>query len=123
MYNGFEDEEEDRLTPSYMKFPGVRDLPPLHYQPLPQGKLIHVYRDDDRHKKSVRILVNPRSTKTFNAILDEIHRKVKPPTGYVRSVFTPEGGTRVTDFQHFQDDHMYVASTKTKYKAVSESIR
>ncbi|KAK3088867.1 hypothetical protein FSP39_024767 [Pinctada imbricata] len=82
---------------------------------LPQGKVIHVSLDGVKDSKPHKLLINPLVIKTFNGVLEELTRILRPPNA-IRAIFTPEHGTRLTLYDQLQDDHIYIAGMAEKFR-------
>ncbi|XP_077022879.1 oxygen-regulated protein 1 isoform X2 [Tamandua tetradactyla] len=73
------------------------------------AKRINFYKSGDPQFSGVRVVVNPRSFKTFDALLDNLSRKVPLPFG-VRNISTPRGGHSITRLEELQDGQAYLCS-------------
>lgn len=122
-YQKLDDDEENRPRPTYMKFENVMNLPPLEDRVVHHGKIIHVFKDGDRDpRRPVKVLVNERATKSMEALMEEVGRKLKIHQA-IRAIFTPENGSRILKFEHFQDDHVYVAGTSERFIGIGENAK
>ncbi|XP_055968457.1 oxygen-regulated protein 1 [Sorex fumeus] len=73
------------------------------------AKRIRVYKSGDPHFGGVRVVVNPRAVKTFEALLDSLSGKVPLAFG-VRSISTPRGRHGITRLEQLQDGASYLCS-------------
>ncbi|XP_021077948.1 oxygen-regulated protein 1 isoform X1 [Mus pahari] len=77
------------------------------------AKRISFYKSGDPQFGGVRVVVNPRSFKTFDALLDSLSRKVPLPFG-VRNISTPRGRHSITRLEELEDGESYVCSHNKK---------
>ncbi|XP_028629250.1 oxygen-regulated protein 1 [Grammomys surdaster] len=77
------------------------------------AKRISFYKSGDPQFGGVRVVVNPRSFKTFDALLDNLSRKVPLPFG-VRNISTPRGRHSITRLEELEDGESYVCSHSKK---------
>ncbi|XP_030108185.2 oxygen-regulated protein 1 isoform X1 [Mus musculus] len=77
------------------------------------AKRISFYKSGDPQFGGVRVVVNPRSFKTFDALLDSLSRKVPLPFG-VRNISTPRGRHSITRLEELEDGKSYVCSHNKK---------
>ncbi|XP_017449112.1 oxygen-regulated protein 1 isoform X2 [Rattus norvegicus] len=77
------------------------------------AKRISFYKSGDPQFGGVRVVVNPRSFKTFDALLDNLSRKVPLPFG-VRNISTPRGRHSITKLEELEDGESYVCSHNKK---------
>ncbi|GAB1285506.1 Oxygen-regulated protein 1 [Apodemus speciosus] len=77
------------------------------------AKRISFYKSGDPQFGGVRVVVNPRSFKTFDALLDNLSRKVPLPFG-VRNISTPRGRHSITRLEELEDGESYVCSHNKK---------
>ncbi|KAI5242601.1 Oxygen-Regulated Protein 1 [Manis pentadactyla] len=81
------------------------------------AKKISFYKSGDPQFGGVRVVVNPRSFKTFDALLDNLSRKVPLPFG-VRNISTPRGRHSITSLEELEDGESYLCSHGRKVKPV-----
>ncbi|XP_014647005.1 PREDICTED: uncharacterized protein LOC101391007 [Ceratotherium simum simum] len=94
-------------------------LSPRHFsvtQPV-VAKKISFYKSGDPQFGGVRVVVNPRSFKTFDALLDNLSRKVPLPFG-VRNISTPRGRHSITSLEELEDGESYLCSHGRKVQPV-----
>uniref|UniRef100_A0A8C9A9B5 Oxygen-regulated protein 1 n=1 Tax=Prolemur simus TaxID=1328070 RepID=A0A8C9A9B5_PROSS len=81
------------------------------------AKRISFYKSGDPQFGGVRVVVNPRSFKTFDALLDNLSRKVPLPFG-VRNISTPRGRHSITRLEDLEDGESYLCSHGRKVQPV-----
>ncbi|XP_004633429.1 oxygen-regulated protein 1 [Octodon degus] len=81
------------------------------------AKRISFYKSGDPQFGGVRVVVNPRSFKTFDALLDNLSRKVPLPFG-VRNISTPRGRHSITRLEDLEDGESYLCSHSKKVQPV-----
>uniref|UniRef100_A0A2K6EZH2 Oxygen-regulated protein 1 n=1 Tax=Propithecus coquereli TaxID=379532 RepID=A0A2K6EZH2_PROCO len=96
------------------QFPSSRHLSVTH--PV-VAKRISFYKSGDPQFGGVRVVVNPRSFKTFDALLDNLSRKVPLPFG-VRNISTPRGRHSITRLEDLEDGKSYLCSHGRKVQPV-----
>ncbi|XP_041513630.1 oxygen-regulated protein 1 isoform X1 [Microtus oregoni] len=77
------------------------------------AKRISFYKSGDPQFGGVKVVVNPRSFKTFEALLDNLSRKVPLPFG-VRNISTPRGRHSITRLEELEDGESYLCSHNRK---------
>ncbi|XP_073923041.1 oxygen-regulated protein 1 isoform X3 [Castor canadensis] len=81
------------------------------------AKRIIFYKSGDPQFRGVRVVVNPRSFKTFDALLDSLSGKVPLPFG-VRNISTPRGRHSITRLEELEDGESYLCSHGRKVQPV-----
>uniref|UniRef100_A0A8C5YNJ1 Oxygen-regulated protein 1 n=1 Tax=Marmota marmota marmota TaxID=9994 RepID=A0A8C5YNJ1_MARMA len=81
------------------------------------AKRISFYKSGDPQFGGVRVVVNPRSFKSFDALLDNLSRKVPLPFG-VRNISTPQGRHSITRLEELEDGESYLCSHSRKVQPV-----
>ncbi|XP_011929215.1 PREDICTED: oxygen-regulated protein 1 [Cercocebus atys] len=81
------------------------------------AKRISFYKSGDPQFGGVRVVVNPRSFKSFDALLDNLSRKVPLPFG-VRNISTPRGRHSITRLEELEDGESYLCSHGRKVQPV-----
>ncbi|ELK26170.1 Oxygen-regulated protein 1 [Myotis davidii] len=94
--------------------PSLRHLSVTH--PV-VAKRISFYKSGDPQFGGVSVVVNPRSFKTFDALLDSLSRKVPLPFG-VRNVSTPGGRHGITCLEQLEDGQSYLCSHSRRVQPV-----
>lgn len=101
-------------TSSEGQVPSLRHLSVTH--PV-VAKRISFYKSGDPQFGGVRVVVNPRAFKTFDALLDSLSGKVPLPFG-VRNVSTPRGRHGITCLEQLEDGESYLCSHSRKVQPV-----
>ncbi|KAM5212151.1 oxygen-regulated protein 1-like isoform 1-T1 [Hipposideros larvatus] len=101
-------------TSSKCQFPSPRHTGITH--PV-VAKRISFYKSGDPQFGGVRVVVNPRSFKTLDALLDNLSRKVSLPFG-VRNISTPRGRHSITRLEELEDGESYLCSHSRKMQPV-----
>ncbi|XP_004410084.1 PREDICTED: oxygen-regulated protein 1 [Odobenus rosmarus divergens] len=101
-------------TSSEGQVPSPRHLRVMH--PV-VAKKISFYKSGDPQFGGVKVVVNPRSFKTFDALLDNLSRKVPLPFG-VRNISTPRGRHSITRLEELEDGESYLCSHRRKVQPV-----
>ncbi|KAK2499765.1 hypothetical protein MC885_010410 [Smutsia gigantea] len=81
------------------------------------AKKISFYKSGDPQFGGVRVVVNPRSFKTFDALLDNLSSKVPLPFG-VRNISTSRGRHSITSLEELEDGESYLCSHGRKVQPV-----
>ncbi|KAM5281079.1 oxygen-regulated protein 1 [Ctenodactylus gundi] len=81
------------------------------------AKRVSFYKSGDPQFGGVRVVVNPRSFKTFDALLDNLSRRVPLPFG-VRNISTPRGRHSITRLEDLEDGESYLCSHSRKVQPV-----
>ncbi|XP_013375654.1 PREDICTED: oxygen-regulated protein 1 [Chinchilla lanigera] len=81
------------------------------------AKRISFYKSGDPQFGGVRVVVNPRSFKTFDALLDTLSKRVPLPFG-VRNISTPRGRHGITRLEDLEDGESYLCSHSRKVQPV-----
>ncbi|XP_043735975.1 oxygen-regulated protein 1 [Cervus elaphus] len=81
------------------------------------AKRISFYKSGDPQFGGVRVVLNPRSFKTFDALLDNLSDKVPLPFG-VRNISTPRGRHSITRLEELEDGQSYLCSHGRKVQPV-----
>lgn len=81
------------------------------------AKRINFYKSGDPQFGGVSVVVNSRSFKTFDALLDNLSRKVPLPFG-VRNISTPRGRHSITRLEELVDGESYLCSHGRKVQPV-----
>ncbi|XP_064481421.1 serine/threonine-protein kinase DCLK1-like [Ornithodoros turicata] len=113
------------LSRSTRGIPGMRTSNKLHHfnsgMDSPGGrnfirpKLVTVMRNGIRPRKAVRILLNHRTARSFEQVLDDVTRVIQLDSGAVRKVFSL-GGKQVTCLEDFfGPEDIFIAYGAEKY--------
>lgn len=96
---------------------------PANYAPVETRDLKHspkcvFYFNGDKHYSGSKFCVSNR-IRTLDGVKDELTKLMckngKRP-GYVRNIYTPNNGTRITGLDEFRDGEHYVASINDKFE-------
>ena len=90
-------------------------LPSIETRDLTSGKIFVVYRNGDPHFSGKKYVLNPRSVPNFDAFLDDVKKYVPNETA-IRRIYTPNGGSRITDYSQLESDKQYVCAGKERFK-------
>lgn len=101
------------VSPGSMQTLASRPLPP-HPDPI-TTKRVCFYKSGDPQFTGHRMVINSRTFKTFDALLDALSKKVPLPFG-VRTITTPRGTHYVRTLDDVQDGGSYLCSDQKKVK-------
>ncbi|XP_042353043.1 oxygen-regulated protein 1 [Plectropomus leopardus] len=96
-------------------------LPPRPLQPISDpsaSKRVCFYKSGDYKFSGHRMVINARTFKTFDALLDTLSKKVPLPFG-VRTVTTPRGTHLVKALDDLHDGGSYVCSDQKRVKPLN----
>ncbi|NXL82332.1 RP1 protein, partial [Leptocoma aspasia] len=82
------------------------------------AKRICFYKSGDPQFNGIKMVVNSRSYKTFDALLDSLSKRVPLPFG-VRNISTPRGRHSITNLEDLQDGKSYICSHQRKMKPIN----
>lgn len=82
------------------------------------SKRVCFYRSGDHKFSGHRMVINARTFKTFDALLDTLSKKVPLPFG-VRTITTPRGTHLVKGLEELQDGGLYVCSDQKRAKPLN----
>ncbi|NXA65693.1 RP1 protein, partial [Mohoua ochrocephala] len=82
------------------------------------AKRICFYKSGDSQFNGIKMVVNSRSYKTFDALLDSLSKRVPLPFG-VRNISTPRGRHSVTSLEDLEDGKSYICSHQRKMKPIN----
>ncbi|XP_041922897.1 oxygen-regulated protein 1-like [Alosa sapidissima] len=92
-----------------------RQQPYLH-EPI-SSKHVCFYKSGDSQFSGLPVVINNRTFKTFESLLDSLSRRVPLPFG-VRTITTPRGHTTVRSLDQLQNGHSYICSDQRTVKPV-----
>ncbi|KAK3566771.1 hypothetical protein QTP86_004527 [Hemibagrus guttatus] len=75
------------------------------------------YKSGDAQFSGLPVVINNRTFKTFEALLDSLSKRVPLPFG-VRIITTPRGHTAVCALDQLHDGHSYICSDKRTVKPI-----
>ncbi|XP_035526954.1 oxygen-regulated protein 1 [Morone saxatilis] len=96
-------------------------LPSRPFQPIPDpsaSKRVCFYKSGDYKFSGHRMVINARTFKTFDALLDALSKKVPLPFG-VRTITTPRGTHLVKALDDLHDGGSYVCSDQKRVKPLN----
>nr|XP_023694650.1 oxygen-regulated protein 1-like [Paramormyrops kingsleyae] len=79
------------------------------------SKRVSFYKSGDPQFSALRMVINSRTFKTFDALLDSLSKKVPLPFG-VRNITTPHGVHPVRTLEELEDGKAYICSDQKKVK-------
>ncbi|NXI34808.1 RP1 protein, partial [Galbula dea] len=82
------------------------------------AKRICFYKSGDPQFNGIKMVVNNRSYKTFDALLDSLSKRVPLPFG-VRNISTPKGRHSITNLEDLEDGKSYICSHQRKMKPIN----
>uniref|UniRef100_A0A452HT85 Doublecortin domain-containing protein n=1 Tax=Gopherus agassizii TaxID=38772 RepID=A0A452HT85_9SAUR len=85
---------------------------------VPLTKKITFFKSGDPQFGGVKMAINPRSFKSFNALMDDLSHRVPLPFG-VRTVTTPRGIHCISTLDQLEDGGCYLCSDKKYIKPFS----
>nr|XP_056710895.1 oxygen-regulated protein 1 [Euleptes europaea] len=91
---------------------------PLNVTDPVVAKRICFYKSGDPQFNGVKMVVNSRSFKSFDALLDNLSKRVPLPFG-VRTITTPQGIHGITNLEDLEDGKSYICSQQKKIKPIN----
>ncbi|XP_061613758.1 oxygen-regulated protein 1-like [Phyllopteryx taeniolatus] len=88
--------------------------------PIP-SKRVCFYKSGDPQFSGLRMVVNNRTFKTFDALLDSLSKKVPLPFG-VRNITTPRGVHAINTLDELEDGKSYICSDSRKVKPINLAL-
>uniref|UniRef100_A0A3B4AI74 Doublecortin domain-containing protein n=1 Tax=Periophthalmus magnuspinnatus TaxID=409849 RepID=A0A3B4AI74_9GOBI len=82
------------------------------------SKRVCFYKSGDPQFNGLRMVINSRTFKTFDALLDSLSKKVPLPFG-VRNITTPRGVHAVSSLDELEDGKSYICSDHRKVKPIN----
>ncbi|XP_021244712.1 lipoxygenase homology domain-containing protein 1 isoform X4 [Numida meleagris] len=82
------------------------------------AKRICFYKSGDPQFNGIKMVINNRSYKTFDALLDSLSKRVPLPFG-VRNISTPKGRHSITSLEDLEDGKSYICSHQRKMKPIN----
>ncbi|XP_061198764.1 oxygen-regulated protein 1-like [Neopsephotus bourkii] len=82
------------------------------------AKRICFYKSGDPQFNGINMVINSRSYKTFDALLDSLSKRVPLPFG-VRNISTPKGRHSITNLEDLEDGKSYICSHQRKMKPIN----
>lgn len=119
--NNMSDTPIEELPALGVSSESVQALPPRLIQPTSDAspsKRVCFYKSGDNKFSGHRLVINGRTFKTFDALLDALSKKVPLPFG-VRTITTPRGIHLVKGLEELQDGGLYVCSDQRRVKPLN----
>uniref|UniRef100_A0A3Q2CQR7 Doublecortin domain-containing protein n=1 Tax=Cyprinodon variegatus TaxID=28743 RepID=A0A3Q2CQR7_CYPVA len=85
------------------------------------SKRVCFYKSGDPQFNGLRVVINNRTFKTFDALLDSLSKKVPLPFG-VRNITTPRGIHGIKALDDFEDGKSYICSDSRKVKPIDLAL-
>nr|XP_009665243.1 PREDICTED: LOW QUALITY PROTEIN: retinitis pigmentosa 1-like 1 protein [Struthio camelus australis] len=85
---------------------------------VPPAKKITFFKSGDPQFGGVKMAINQRSFKSFNALMDDLSHRVPLPFG-VRTITTPRGIHCISELDQLEDGGCYLCSDKKYVKPIS----
>ncbi|NWS21854.1 RP1 protein, partial [Pachyramphus minor] len=82
------------------------------------AKRICFYKSGDPQFNGIKMVINSRSYKTFDSLLDSLSKRVPLPFG-VRNISTPRGRHSITNLEDLEDGKSYICSHQRKMKPIN----
>ncbi|KAH0617715.1 hypothetical protein JD844_016214 [Phrynosoma platyrhinos] len=82
------------------------------------AKRVCFYKSGDPQFNGVKMVVNNRSFKSFDALLDNLSKRVPLPFG-VRNITTPRGIHSINNLEDLEDGKSYICSQQRKIKPIN----
>lgn len=90
---------------------------PLHITEPTASKRVCFYKSGDSQFSGLPVVINSRTFKTFEALLDSLSKRVPLPFG-VRTITTPRGHTAVQSLDQLHHGHSYICSDRRTVKPI-----
>ncbi|XP_044033261.1 oxygen-regulated protein 1-like [Siniperca chuatsi] len=85
------------------------------------SKRVCFYKSGDPQFNGLRMVINNRTFKTFDALLDSLSKKVPLPFG-VRNITTPRGVHAIYTLDELEDGKSYICSDSRKVKPIDLAL-
>lgn len=85
------------------------------------SKRVCFYKSGDPQFNGLRMVINNRTFKTFDALLDSLSKKVPLPFG-VRNITTPQGVHAICNLDELEDGKSYICSDSRKVKPINLAV-
>ncbi|XP_012692354.2 oxygen-regulated protein 1 isoform X2 [Clupea harengus] len=105
------------VSPGSVQTLASRLWPPPTSNPL-TSKRVCFYKSGDPQFGGLRMVINGRTFKTFDALLDGLSKKVPLPFG-VRTITTPRGTNSIRALEELQDGGSYVCTDQKRVKPLN----
>lgn len=81
------------------------------------SKRVCFYKSGDAQFSGLPVIINNRTFKTFESLLDSLSKRVPLPFG-VRTITTPRGHTSVRSLEQLHHGHSYICSDRRTVKPI-----
>ncbi|XP_066536372.1 oxygen-regulated protein 1 [Hoplias malabaricus] len=110
----------DTLQPGVLSGSGhtPASRPPASSRDLSASRRVCFYKSGDPQFSGHRVVINSRTFKTFDALLDALSKKVPLPFG-VRNITTPRGTHSIQNLDELRDGASYVCSDRRRVKPLN----
>ncbi|KAL2097546.1 hypothetical protein ACEWY4_006753 [Coilia grayii] len=105
------------VSPGSVQTVSSRPRPPPSSNPM-ASKRVCFYKSGDPQFGVLRMVINGRTFKTLDALLDALSKKVPLPFG-VRTITTPRGTNSIRALEELQDGGSYVCSDQKRVKPLN----
>uniref|UniRef100_A0A672G9T4 Doublecortin domain-containing protein n=1 Tax=Salarias fasciatus TaxID=181472 RepID=A0A672G9T4_SALFA len=85
------------------------------------SKRVCFYKSGDPQFNGLRLVINNRTFKTFDALLDSLSKKVPLAFG-VRNITTPHGIHAISSLDELEDGKSYICSDRRKVKPINLAL-
>ena len=85
------------------------------------SKRVCFYKSGDPQFSGLRMVINNRTFKTFDALLDSLSKKVPLPFG-VRNITTPRGIHAINTLDELEDGKSYICSDRRKVTPINLAL-
>uniref|UniRef100_A0A671Q7E0 Doublecortin domain-containing protein n=1 Tax=Sinocyclocheilus anshuiensis TaxID=1608454 RepID=A0A671Q7E0_9TELE len=89
----------------------------LHITEPTASKRVRFYKSGDFQFSGLPVVINSRTFKTFQALLDSLSKRVPSPFG-VRTITTPRGHIAVQSLDQLHHGHSYICSDRRTVKPI-----
>ncbi|KAM3593362.1 uncharacterized protein V6R79_011121 [Siganus canaliculatus] len=112
-----------RLLPDQASGSGLSFGTPRHPSVIDPilSKRVCFYKSGDPQFNGLRMVINNRTFKTFDALLDSLSKKVPLPFG-VRNITTPRGVHAICTLDELEDGKSYICSDSRKVKPINLAL-
>uniref|UniRef100_A0A8C5T1H1 Doublecortin domain-containing protein n=1 Tax=Laticauda laticaudata TaxID=8630 RepID=A0A8C5T1H1_LATLA len=88
---------------------------------VPPAKKITFYKSGDPQFAGIKMAINQRSFKSFNALMDDLSHRIPLPFG-VRAITTPQGIHFISTLDQLEDGGCYLCSDKKYVTPLNASV-
>ncbi|XP_058879383.1 lipoxygenase homology domain-containing protein 1-like [Acipenser ruthenus] len=94
---------------------------PAQFAELITTKRVCFYKSGDPQFRGLKMIINNRTFKTFDALLDTLSKRVPLPFG-VRNISTPRGIHVISTLDELEDGKSYICSDQKKVKPIDLEV-